>query len=322
MRRKGVGRWLGFWVVAASVGSGSANAQGPARAAATTHRSATAAAAASDCAATPPLTGARTGARSPRAPLTRDQRIQSLYQRFECHFERKQYAECLPYLEQACLLTDSPRCLLNLGAVHHALMHCQRARSYYEQYLSRSPYDAEGDEARDALDELNRACGAGGATALAPEPPAELPIDPAVVPALTAESPSGLPRWDTTPGTATHPVRDQRSSHDDRMITWSLFGAGAIALTGTLVAAGYGVRAERDYERLDRQNGDLDAASDPRLRAIDRRGRRYNHVMLGLGAASGLLLGAGTTVWLLDLGSDTALDVSADGARLQYRGRF
>ena len=69
-------------------------------------------------------------ARSSAAASSAEQ-VAALYQSFECHFARKEYAACLPYLEQACQLTDSPRCLLNLGAVHHALMHCQLARSYY-----------------------------------------------------------------------------------------------------------------------------------------------------------------------------------------------
>ena len=55
---------------------------------------------------------------APRAaaePQSRAEEVAALYQRFECHFARREYVACLPFLEQACELTDSPRCLLNLG---------------------------------------------------------------------------------------------------------------------------------------------------------------------------------------------------------------
>lgn len=271
------------------------------------------------------------------APLAASDDVAELYRSFECHFARQEYSACLPYLERACQLTDSPRCLLNLGAVHHALMHCQLARSYYQQYLDRTPYDEDVSAARNALEELERACPQAapvteGLSQRALAPPASLPmivLEPgAIQPLPLAKAPrrEGAATRSTSPGASSDAVPAQRGP--DHLLAWSLLGAGAASLTGTVVAAAYGARAERDYEARARAMDAPTRGADAELRAIDERGHRYNQLALVLGVLSGALTGAGATLWLTEgsLAEDTAgaqLQVAPDGtAKLSYSSRF
>lgn len=266
------------------------------------------------------------------SPRTRAEEIDSLYRRFECHFSRQEYVACLPFLERACLLTDSPRCLLNLGAVHHALMHCQLARGYYEQYLERSPYDEEVDAVRRALEELSVACPRSAGSAAPGEPDGPSAGEPeqrrvAAVSALAGGSDAIVTGNDekVEPGAPTKARLDTGVAEARRtpVLAWSLLGAGAAGLTATLVAAGYGVRAERAFEGRAHANGGLSPSEDPELRAIDQRGRHYNNLALAFGTASGLLLAAGATVWILDVAPDASLTLSSDGSPgVSYETRF
>ncbi|MEY2935760.1 MAG: hypothetical protein RL033_6509 [Pseudomonadota bacterium] len=252
--------------------------------------------------------------------MTATEEVADLYRSFECHFARREYSACLPYLERACQLTDSPRCLLNLGAVHHALMHCQLARSYYQQYLDRTPYDEDVSAARSALEELERACPQAA-------PVTEGLTQRASVPVIVLESRpmeplpvSGTARGEgvttrTPPGAPNDAVRAQRGP--DHLLAWSLLGAGAASLTGTVVAAAYGARAERDYEARARAMDAPARASDAELRAIDDRGHRYNQLALVLGVLSGALTGAGATLWLTEGVSEGSSSESAAGAQLE-----
>jgi hypothetical protein len=266
---------------------------------------------------------------APRSPA---EEVAALYDRFECHFARQEYVACLPFLERACELTDSPRCLLNLGAVHHALMHCLLARSYYQQYLDRSPYAEEVAEARNALEELNAACPAAAppAAAAVSEAPMQSvspisvsPISGArAAPGPSEPAPAGFEPM--TPSAvklgSKHRVEERQQDH---LLAWSLLGAGAAGLTATVVAASYGLRAERDFEARDRENGPLGRSNDPELRAIDQRGRNYNQFATAFGILSGVLLGAGATLWLIETSPGSSLEVSVDGtARVRYELSF
>lgn len=267
------------------------------------------------------------------AAASRAERVAALYQSFECHFARKEYAACLPYLEQACQLTDSPRCLLNLGAVHHALMHCQLARHYYQQYIDRTPYDEDVTAARSALEELERACPQSHVPASPPvldTPPAAPGIAPAgPLPAPLDESSASAP--------APAPERTAPASAGGRepVLAWALLGAGAASLTATVVLAAHGARAERDYEARARSLEPPARSSDGELRAIDERGERSNRLALALGLVSGLLTGAGATLWLKDTWlteeepadeppvGGLSLTIAPDGTALSsYSGRF
>jgi hypothetical protein len=256
------------------------------------------------------------------------EQVAALYQRFECHFARKEYAACLPYLEQACQLTDSPRCLLNLGAVHHALMHCQLARHYYQQYIDRTPYDEDVPAARGALEELARACPVSNTPA---NTPAEA-IAPAVGAAPVAPpppAPAGSSDSAAVPAPAhAAPTRPQGEGH---VLAWMLLGGSAASLTATVVLAAYGARAERDYEARARSLEPAARRSDAELRAIDERGERANQLALALGVVSGLLAGAGATLWLKDswlapeepAAGGVSLMVTPDGTALSsYSGHF
>lgn len=266
--------------------------------------------------------------RSPAAASSPAEQVAALYQSFECHFARKEYAACLPYLERACQLTDSPRCLLNLGAVHHALMHCQLARNYYQQFIDRAPYDEDVPAARSALEELERACPQSSA----PAATFAEPIDPTlgVAPAVPAPAPLAQPT-DGAPVRAPAHAARASSGGPDHLLAWTLLGAGAASLTATVVLAAYGSRAERDYEARARLLEPSARRSDAELRAIDERGERSNQLALALGVVSGLLAGAGATLWLKDAWltedeqteSGVSLTIAPDGSALStYRGHF
>lgn len=264
------------------------------------------------------------------APSTQAGEIQSLYRQFECHFERGEYRESLPFLEQACRLTNSPRCLLNLGAVHHALLHCESARSYYEQYLDRVPYDPMEGEAQRALQEIRAACpgNENSVTALEPLRPPPLdgipPLESARIAPETGAELAARAKDIPAPSTLQSELAagaDRSASR--RILAWSLLGAGGAAALSTVIVAGYGMRAESDFDSRDRQDGQLGLADDGELRAIDRRGRSYNRLMVGFGVTSAVLLGAGATLWVLELGADSNLSVtSGESALVRYRGRF
>lgn len=280
-----------------------------------------------DCA--PPVSS-RSGQRSSA------EEIATLYRSFECHFARKEYAACLPYLEQACRLTDSPRCLLNLGAVHHALMHCQLARGYYQQYLDRSPYDEDVVAARGALEELRRACPPSDSEAddAAPLPSGAglPPSDGALQPVVLPLTPSSASVSEREPAArpareAVAPDTQPGAARSDRVLIWSLLGAGAATLSGTVVLAAYGARAEGDYEARASRLSPAARGEDAELRAIDQRGHRLNQLALGLGVLSGLLAGAGATLWLSERwqgeSAGLRLQLYPDGTALSsYAGSF
>jgi tetratricopeptide (TPR) repeat protein len=270
-------------------------------------------------------------------PRTAAEEARALYQQFECHFARGEYEQCLPYIERACHLTSSPRCLFNLGAVHHALMHCSLARGYYEQFLDRAPYDDGGGDAQSALHELQAACPAHEAAlaevapqdaargAIVPLPDAPGGVAASSSPPVLAEAPpitrQPVGQLDGS-GRDAAPV-DAAGSISRRTLAWSLIGAGAAAGALTILWGGYGVRAESDYVARNRRNGMLGLSDDSELRAIDRRGRQYNQLMLGFGVASGLLLAAGGTLVILDVGDGAQLSLSADGvAGIDLRRSF
>jgi hypothetical protein len=246
-----------------------------------------------------------------------------LYRQFECRFLRGDYQGGLPFLQKACTLTSSPRCAFNLGAVHHALMHCELARAYYSRYLELAPYDENGAAARDALAELRVSCPSAPSAAAVPvgpalsEPPSGLVVAP-LTDARPMVEDSG--RALATPAAAAHPPAAASSS---RTLSWCLLGAGAATGAMTLVALLHGARADQDATARDRQNGSLGLADDAQLRSIDHEGHRANQLAWGFGSASLLLLGAGATLLFVDFGEQGRLSVSSEqAAGISYERAF
>ena len=95
-----------------------------------------------------------------------------------------------------------------------------------------------------------------------------------------------------------------------------------------MTLAAFGARAERDYEARARQLDASERATDTELRAIDERGHRSNRAALVLGVLSGLLGGAGATLWLAqtwqaESDPGASLQLTPDGAAaLSYAGSF
>lgn len=256
---------------------------------------------------------------APEPSLQGRARAEALSRRFECLFAAGQYQACLPVLDEACKLTDAPRCLYSLAVVHHALFHCELAASYYESYLSRDPYDSVRDEAVSALNELRRICGQPESAPPPPSPAAEDAIHPLDEHASVAAPQAAFvppPVFAPTPA----PTPRERPSPVRKVLAFSTLGAGVATAVATAVFASYGQRAESDINVRARM---LDNVADDEARALDENGKRYNTLAWVFFGSSVALLGASVTLFVLDAQSEQSLDVATDGSlSVRYRGSF
>ncbi len=259
--------------------------------------------------------------------------INELFTEFHCWLSIQRYRPALAALENACGLADEPECLFDRAYVHHALIevepdreaeNCRISRENYERYLARDPYDTYCDEARSALDELNKIC--------APAPrPASLPVkwDPDVIgPIDSGASPpdvSGgrLVSLDGTGqvgGRAREAPPVSEGAELRAAAPWLLLGGGAATGVVTGVLLGYMFRA--DSELVARQSdGKAPGGED---RALDHNRVVYRDWALVLGGSTALLLGAGVTLLVLDAGPESILSFGAPGGLpgVSYGGVF
>jgi hypothetical protein len=244
-------------------------------------------------------------------------RSEALLRRFRCLFDAREYHACLPVLDEACKLTDAPRCLYSKAVVHHALYHCELAVSYYEAYLSRDPYDSVRDEAVSALTELRRICGQP-----APAPVAPSPIESAIQPLgeqATPDPPSPAPAVTLAAAPGTRPLTHDSPSSARKVLAFATLGAGAATAVATAVFASSGQRAEADFEARSRGKTE----PDDEARALDDNGKRYNTLAWVFLGGSVALLGTSVTLFVLDAQAQESVGVSTDGAfSVRYRGSF
>jgi hypothetical protein len=251
----------------------------------------------------------------PSEPRTDEERVQSAFARYECLFDRGQYAECLPVIEGACHLMDPARCLFNLATVHYALLHCETALGYYREYLDKAPYDDGRDQALSALEDLNRVCGFHDASGASPATGSVSEPSTAVL-----DTPNGV----STPPVVSTPQQlaasDLRPVSNHRVLAYSLLGAGAATAIASGLFAIYGQRVDADYdERLRRVGHWRDSEFD----SLDANGRRYNTFALVFLGSSAALIGAGTTLLVLDARANGSLLVGSTGLpSVSYQGRF
>ena len=267
--------------------------------------------------------------------------INELFTEFHCWLSIQRYRPALAALESACGLADEPECLFDRAYVHHALIeveadreseNCRISRENYERYLARDPYDTYCDEARSALDELNRIC--------APAPrPASLPVkwDPDVIGAI--EGSTGLAKASAAPfepfqatQKPSETIPEQKAAGAElRAAAWILLGAGAAAgvATGVSLATTLQVDSQLKAGRqtLDPITGDPSGKLDPDSRenqALDQSRYRYRDLTLVFGGSTLLLLGAGVTLLVLDAGSEGSLSFGAPGGLpgVSYGGAF
>ena len=243
-------------------------------------------------------------------------RSEALLRRFRCLFDAGQYHACLPVLDEACKLTDAPRCLYSKAVVHHALFHCELAVSYYEAYLSRDPYDSVRDEAVSALTELRRICAQPE-----PEPAAPAPAERAIEPlGEQANAAVPAPSIAFTPAPSSLSVTHESPSPVRKVLAFSALGAGVATSVATAVFASYGQRAESDVEARAKQN---DNVRDAEASALEDNGKRYNTLAWVFLGSSVALLGTSVTLFVLDAKAEEAVSVSTEGAlSVTYRGSF
>jgi hypothetical protein len=236
-------------------------------------------------------------------------RVDALFQRFQCLFDAQAYQDCLPVLEQACSLTDSPRCLFNLALVHHALLHCEAAVGYYEAYLERDPYDAGRDEALSALADLRGICGKHEPAPLLP------PASVGAIPPVQGAVPAPAAAVEPVPTAA---VPDGMSTR--RVLAYTTLAAGAATSVATAVFAVYGKRAESDVVERAAQN---EQVRDAEAAAIDSNGHQYNTLAWIFLGSSVALLGTSVTLFVIDANAQQSVSVGAEGfASVRYQGRF
>jgi hypothetical protein len=277
------------------------------------------------CAARPAATGDRA------TPAEAD--VATLFAEYQCWLGVAEFRAALEALERACAGSEDAACAFNRALVHHAWLevpderdgeHCQTARSNYASYLALEPYEEQSDAARSALDEL-----AGFCEPEAAAPSVEPPVDPDVIAALGAQAlGTATSLGDTTParhdapaasvshdgngGAARAPLRrspPERSLAEGRPRTlpWLLLGAGSASALATAVAWLNMARADADLSRRTLAGV---VYSSPETRALDASRRRYQSWVWGFGVSAVALLGAGTTLLLLDPALPPYLSVS------------
>jgi hypothetical protein len=206
-------------------------------------------------------------------------------------------------------LTQAPRFLFNLGALHHKLSECAPAREYFEQYLQQEPAGEGRAAALSALEELRERCPAQAAAvapaslALAPAPAAVAPV---LAPVRNAPAPEPLERsWAPSPRAAV------------------LLGIGAAAGIGALASLAAHGHAQSELDTLGAQvarQGENWDAHEARRSELAANARLYRGLSIGLGAACAAFVGGGTTVWILEAQGGAGARSLAAG--VTYRARF
>jgi tetratricopeptide (TPR) repeat protein len=245
--------------------------------------------------------------------LPREQ-AEALLERAKALFRAGEFRQALPLVERAYALTESPRFLFNLGVLHHKLSECVPAREHFERYLERDPAGVARAEALAALEELRARC---------PAPPTDfVPAPPA--PSRTPEH--SVP----TPPTAWSEASAPGHSVESRAPSWApgsnallLMGLGTAVGVGAVVALAAQGRAEDDIDDLGSQvarEGITWDELEGRRRELASNARLYRGLSLGLSAACLALVGAGATVWIVEVADGSNPRPGAAG--IAYRGRF
>jgi hypothetical protein len=220
-------------------------------------------------------------------------------------------AGALEVLQPACSTSDRPECAFALGAIEHGLGHCEAARQHYQHYRELAPRGEHLAEVEAALEEVDAQCGNGTPPGT---PPGTLPGAPPLVEAAAASAPSAAPAPapDPLPPVPVAPAHDplRRS-----LVIGSLALSGAAAVSSVV----FGVLAAQSADHCQQAT-----VYDRSFREeCEEKGPSYQGLWQGFAVASGVLLGAGLTLWWLDARSSAAIGVAGAGApALQYRRSF
>lgn len=219
-------------------------------------------------------------------------------------FEQQRYAEALPLLERAHVLSSAPRHVFNLATAHHWLGHCPSARDYFERYLREEPQGPGAAAAHAALDELYQRCGRVSVLPHFEPTPASPP--PLRAPHIVAAAPA--------PSVAA-PMRSPS------VLAWSLIGVGAALGVASVSSLVLMERAEHDVERRARRAPEDGWTAE--ARALMKNGDRYATLSAAFGVSALACVGAGVTLQLLAPSDGEAVTVAlGDAALVQYRARF
>lgn len=254
------------------------------------------------------------------------------YNAAQNHYAAGRYEPAIVLLEKAYKATGAPRFLFNLAANHHGMGHCEQARDYYEQYLSYVSDGPQKENVELSLTNIYEHCGQRKIElpAAAPAPPeTPLPPKPSQLRLLKQKAPrlekkhqassqqgsSGQPLGLALRpiGNAARPASLPPGDHWQRTTRTFLLGSGAVA--GFAATATFLLMSKAEKDINDRRNGRnlgivwLDEAQNSRKRDF----ARYRAVTWGLGLGSGLLIAAGTTLWVLNLTPDTTVTLGAAG---------
>lgn len=245
-------------------------------------------------------------------------------------YEEARYAEALERLERAYVLEPNPGVLYNLGAVHAALHHCERARNAYSRYIDQTRSESGRIDAARQIERLN-ACveapvaasaSAPPASGLAPEPPPPAALPPAALPAASAASPEATtpaPVPSTPSRDVPPPAATDSGSNGMRVAGWLALGAGGVLGLASLGCTYASWRADdADRRAAPGQSGDAAALEQD-------AGQRYNALAWGLAGGAAALVGSGVLLLWLGPDDDTSVQVAApvgEGLGLSLAQRF
>lgn len=256
--------------------------------------------------------------------------IGDLFSRFECSLEAGDYDNGLKTLEQACSLQDSAECSFNFGLIHNTLYergaaaeHCSRALGYYREYLTRDPYGEGRDDVLLALGELKQSCEArtmptslasSAASSIPPGPTAErAPAKP--LPSASRAAPLPLGQPPVTSDDSARRVAVQAPRASSSVLPLLLLGAGASAGICALVSGGVAWRANDDLQERARRSGDPDKLTrgDPEAHHLLDSRELHHKLVWAFGLGSVALIGAGTTLLLVDLEEGASFSFGSGG---------
>lgn len=249
-------------------------------------------------------------------------RAQELFERAQAEVEAERFRAAVPLLEQAYALVPLPELLYNLAAVHAELGECAPMRQYAQRYLEQCPAGRRIGDVLVWLDSSRAACGAasntgaqsGSGRAAAPG----LSVSPETAqPTRGGPSPLAAPSDAKLARAELGGARAVDSGVTPREIAgWSLLGAGALALGGSVGLA-------LSAEGIEREMARLRGVSVAEWERYEARGESRARFAWVLGAASAAAVGAG--LWLSLGGSETeaaAVAVDPSGASVTYRALF
>jgi hypothetical protein len=271
----------------------------------------------------PCLAGVWSVTAAAQAPEQASAELQAVLEQADERFVQQDFRTALALLEPACAASLEPACAFGLGAVHHALGHCEEAVGHYRRYRELTPAGEHTEEVLLALAQLEARCGgtgAGGTIAVSPSVALAIPSAPAPSPLLAEPriiaSPFAQPALQARHDSTLPALAEQAPGARHDLIVVSLLGLGGAS---ALTALTMGMLSLNSADAC-RNRSVYDESYQQECQV---REPRYRSLALGFGVAAGALLAGGITLWWLDEQSQASVGLALNGPpELRYQRRF